>query len=245
LRLQVTWRMITFAAWTREMRLSAVGPAPIGAQVVAVARTEDASVSHDRLLTVSGYARPCAERLPLGLADVLEPADVARCREADQPVATYSLPPDVESARRARELIRLTLQEWGMTEQGYMAELVVSELVTNSLRHGLLSTQWMPGEHPIGLTILRRVPYLMCLVTDPGSEPPVRMDPCAGAEGGRGLQVVESCSVRWGWQPIEGAGKVVWALLGLAELRRPGQVRPGHVRLSRMAPSCPRCGLAR
>ena len=131
-----------------------------------------------------------------------------------------------------------------MTEQGYVAELVVSELVTNSLRHGLLSTQWMPGEHPIGLTILRRVPYLMCLVTDPGSEPPVRMDPCAGAEGGRGLQVVDSCSVRWGWQPIEGAGKVVWALLGLAELRRLGQVRPGHVRLSRLAPSCPRCGLA-
>jgi anti-sigma regulatory factor (Ser/Thr protein kinase) len=222
-----------------------VGPRPVGAQVVAVARTEDASVSHDRLLTVSGYARPRTERLPLGLADVLGPADVARCREADQPVATYSLPPDVGSARRARELIRLTLQDWGMTEQGYVAELVVSELVTNSLRHGLLSTQWMPGEHPIGLTILRRVPYLMCLVTDPGSEPPVRMDPCAGAEGGRGLQVVESCSVRWGWQPIEGAGKVVWALLGLAELRRPGQVRPGHVRLSRMAPSCPRCGLAR
>jgi len=100
-----------------------------------------------------------------------------------------------------------------MAGQIDVAELVVSELVTNSLRHGVPPARWMPGEHPIGLTLLRLHPYLMCMVTDPGRHCPVRIDSCASAESGRGLQVVESCSVRWGWEPVADQGKVVWALL--------------------------------
>jgi len=187
-------------------------------------------VSHDRLLTTSGYGGTSAavsngasvEHLsvrfadPVEVTDVLGLADIADiivCPNTSQPAATCAFPPQPESARRAREFTRITLQDWGMTGQIDVAELVVSELVTNSLRHGLLSAQWMPGEHPIGLTILRFDPYLMCLVTDPGLTCPVRIDSCASAESGRGLQVVEACSERWGWEPIAGEGKVVWALL--------------------------------
>ena len=81
----------------------------------------------------------------------------------------------------------------------------------------------------------------MCMVTDPDTAGPVRIEAHSGAEGGRGLQVVESCSLRWGWQLLDArvpdarvpdawaldgrtgpgrAGKVVWALLGSAKLRR-------------------------
>src|SRR5258708_33678974 len=80
----------------------------------------------------------------------------------------------------------------------------------------------------------------MGMVTDPNTAGPVRINSHMGAEGGRGLQVVESCSVRWGWRPLDrplgedgpakpgparsagsgGAGKVVWALLQLQNLRR-------------------------
>lgn len=198
--------------------------------MAAAVRTEDASVSQDRLLTTSGYhgtgsgagngAR--AEHLSLRFADAAEVADVLGlaefaditvCPEANHPAATCAFPPQPESARRAREFTRITLQDWGMAGQVDVAELVVSELVTNSLRHGLLSAQWMPGEHPIGLTILRLDPYLICMVTDPGDTCPVRIESCASAESGRGLQVVEACSVRWGWEPVAGEGKVVWALL--------------------------------
>ena len=185
-------------------------------------------MSHDRLLTASGYHGGHTERLPLSSADVLEVADIAASPLADHPAATCALSAAAESARRAREFTRLTLQGWGLAGNCDVAELVVSELVTNSLRHGLLSAQWMPGEHPIGLTILRRDPYLVCMVTDPGRTRPVRIESSAGAEGGRGLQVVESCSVRWGWQSVAGEGKVVWALLQLAELRRTaGRLWPG------------------
>ncbi len=184
-----------------------------GVLVVAVVRTEDAIVSHDRLLTASGHRETGAGNLPLGGAEVLSCADAAAGESGEPPSATCRLGTGAESARQAREFTRLTLQGWGMAGRCDVAELVVSELVTNSLRHGLLSAQWMPGEHPIGLKILRRDPYLMCMVTDPGSTCPVRIESCAGAEGGRGLQVVESCSVQWGWQPVAGQGKVVWALL--------------------------------
>ena len=183
-------------------------------------------MSHDRLLTTSGHRAAGngahVEHLSLRFADPVEVADalglagiadIAVCQQAEHPAATCALPPRPESARRAREFTKITLQDWGMTGRIDVAELVVSELVTNSLRHGLLSAQWMPGEHPIGLTILRLDPYLMCVVADPGLTCPVRMDSCASAESGRGLQVVEACSVRWGWEPVAGEGKVVWALL--------------------------------
>jgi hypothetical protein len=177
-------------------------------------------VSHDRLLTASDHPEASAIAR-LGLWD---PASLG---QVDQLAATCPLAPGAESARRAREFTRLTLGGWGLAAETDVAELVVCELVTNALRHGLLSAQWMPEEHPIALTLLRREPYLMCAVTDPEPCGPVLMESRAGAESGRGLQVVESCSTAWGWQPIDGAGKVVWALLPEAELRRitdPGPV---------------------
>ena len=203
--------------------------------MVAVVRTEDAIVSHDRLLMASGHREVHNNRalsLPVGCTEVLGIADVAAGEFGDPPSASCSLGAEAESARQAREFTRVTLQDWGLTGRCDVAELVVSELVTNSLRHGLHSARWMPGEHPIGLTILRRGPYLICMVTDPGSARPVRIESCVGAEGGRGLQVVESCSVQWGWQPVSGDGKVVWALLQLTDLWEIlGGVEPGILRL--------------
>jgi anti-sigma regulatory factor (Ser/Thr protein kinase) len=197
--------MITVATRTREMPLGA--PKPTDGLAVAVVRTEGASVSHDRLLTASGYpGRSFTPHLPTGL-------EVVAVGEEIPPAATCPLPAVPESARRARDFTRTTLEDWDMAALEDVAELVVSELVTNSLRHGVLSSRWLPDQHPIGLTLLRRDPYLMCLVTDPDPGGPVLMQPGASAESGRGLQVVESCSEAWGWQSVEGAGKVVWVLL--------------------------------
>ncbi len=183
-------------------------------------------MSHDRLLTTSEHRAAGngvhVEHLSLRFADAVEVADALGLADiaditvgpqAEQPAATCAFSPQPESARRAREFTRITLQDWGMIDRIDVAELVVSELVTNSLRHGLLSAQWMPGEHPIGLIIVRLDPYLMCMVTDPGLTCPIRIESCASAESGRGLQVLEACSMRWGWEPMAGDGKVVWALL--------------------------------
>ncbi len=191
-------------------------------------------MSHDRLLAASGHYGIHVERRPLTLAD-LDASDLinglaAACELGARP----------ESAKAARDFTRVTLQQWGLGRHSDMAELVVSELVTNALRHGLLSASRMLGEHPVGLRLLRNDPYLICVVTDPGSAGPMRIGTCAGAESGRGLQVVQACSVEWGWEPLRdvlgedglggasSAGKLVWALLHSPEL--PGAAgRPGRI----------------
>jgi anti-sigma regulatory factor (Ser/Thr protein kinase) len=196
-------------------------------------------VSHDGVLEANGHRGTQTDYRPLSLASVASSHQLA---------ATCALTARPESARVARDFTRMTLRAWRMTRLSDVAELVVSELVTNALRHGLLSAQWMPGEHPIRLRLLRQDRYLMCMVTDPDTAGPVRIDAHSGAESGRGLQVVESCSARWGWQPLDAwaldgpgadggvrmagggpgrgeggpgrGGKIVWALLQAPELRR-------------------------
>jgi anti-sigma regulatory factor (Ser/Thr protein kinase) len=198
-------------------------------------------VSHDGLLAASGHHGIHVERLPLALAD-LAASDLRH-----GPAAACGLAAIPESAKIARDFTSVTLQQWGLGRHIDTAELVVSELVTNALRHGLLSARGMLGEHPVGLRLLRNDPYLICMVTDPGSAVPVQMETCAGAESGRGLQVVQAYSVEWGWEPLEdvlaegglgdgglggasmgSAGKVVWALLHSPELQlaagRPGRI---------------------
>jgi hypothetical protein len=194
-------------------------------QVVAVIRTEDAGVSHDGLLATNEHSETRAERHRLTLAGVA-PTSFYRTEHF---AATCELAPRPESAKMARDFTQRTLRGWRMARLSDVAELVVSELVTNALRHGLLSARWMPGEHPIRLRLLRQLPYLMCMVTDPDTAGPARIDSHNGAESGRGLRVVEACSVRWGWQRLDvldepggrvRAGKVVWALLQSPDLRR-------------------------
>jgi hypothetical protein len=179
----------------------------VDGQAVAVVRTEDASVSHERLLTPSGYPETSTASLPLGLNE-----DPLR-EGGRQCTASCALPPLPESARRARDFTRATLDDWSMAAESDVTELVVCELVTNALRHGLLSATWMPEDRPIALTLLLRDAELMCMVADPAPAGPVLVTASASAESGRGLRVVEACCAEWGWQPIEGAGKVVWALL--------------------------------
>jgi two-component sensor histidine kinase len=130
-----------------------------------------------------------------------------------QPSATCALSPLPESIKTGRDFTRAILPHWGMAALTDLAELVVSELLTNALRHGIPSARRLTDDCPIRLRLLGQAPYLMCMVTDPGTELPVLRDSGPFGESGRGLNVVESCCVRWGWHLQDGGGKVVWALL--------------------------------
>jgi hypothetical protein len=127
--------------------------------------------------------------------------------------AMCALGPRAESVKAARDFARSALCGWGMPELTDVAELVVSELVTNALRHGMASAIAARADQPVRLKLLAQSPLAMCMVSDPGSEIPVLRDSGPAAECGRGLQVVEACSVRWGWHLLDGGGKIVWALL--------------------------------
>ena len=81
--------------------------------------------------------------------------------------------------------------------------LLVSELVTNSLRH---------ATGPIGVRLVRPVggvATLLVEVSDPLPDPPRERAASPEEEGGRGLQLVAHSSSRWGTRPAH-AGKTVW-----------------------------------
>jgi anti-sigma regulatory factor (Ser/Thr protein kinase) len=151
---------------------------------------------------VSRPARSAPSPPPVGTAS----------RPPAQPSATCLLGPRPESVKTGRDFARATLADWGLPALTDLAELVVSELVTNALRHGIPSARKL-GDHRVRLRLLAQAPFVMCMVTDPGSEIPVLRESAPLAENGRGLNVVESCCVRWGWHLLDDGGKVVWALL--------------------------------
>ena|SRR5487761_87494 len=139
------------------------------------------------------------------------PEQARRRGQSSQPAASRTLLPRPESVKFARDFTRITLRSWGMTAVSDDAELVVSELVTNALRH---AASGRGSDRPtITLRLLAQAPYLMCMVTDPSREIPLRRESGPEDPTGRGLQVIESCSSRWGWHLLDGGGKVVWALL--------------------------------
>lgn len=99
--------------------------------------------------------------------------------------ATFVLPPRAESVHSARSFAAGTLSGWRMTDLLDGMELVVSELATNALRHGMTLTGERPRE-VIRLSLIRRGAHVACAITDPGSSAPVLRDPSPSSRAGWG-----------------------------------------------------------
>ncbi len=146
--------------------------------------------------------------------------------------ASCALPARFEAVRGARSFTRSTLAQWGLDGRFDDVALVVSELVTNALRHGLPGDA-RPGatagagaggpEACVRLHLMRWSSRLVCAVRDPsedrpgGSFEPEHTQENCDLESGRGLFLVDAYSDSWGWHPLAGrlTGKVVWALFML------------------------------
>jgi anti-sigma regulatory factor (Ser/Thr protein kinase) len=166
-------------------------------------------VSEDQLLTASRPGSAPQESTLLSAPPLL--CDAAS--DTAQPTATCTLGASPESVKTGRAFTRVTLDLWDMAALTDLTELVVSELVTNAVRHGVPSACKSVSEHCVRLRLLAQAPFVMCMVADPGRGIPVLRDSDLAAENGRGLTVVEACCVRWGWHLLDEGGKVVWALL--------------------------------
>jgi len=116
------------------------------------------------------------------------------------------------ASAKAREFTRHVLRSWGLMVLAEDATIVVSELVTNALRHGCRSASDVARDG-IELVLCRRADLVACAVADAGTEPPLLMAPDPAAETGRGLHVVEALSACWGWTRLTGQCKAVWATL--------------------------------
>ncbi|MCC5479592.1 ATP-binding protein [Streptomyces sp. NPDC059680] len=157
----------------------------------------------------------------------LPPLDPAAVSDA----SSCALPARYEAVREARRFTRDTLDKWDAGDRFDDICLVVSELVTNALRHacplpaGLERGDHHPSDHgcaehqpAVRLHLMRWTERLVCAVRDPSHESPTPRDSDDfSAESGRGLFLVDSFADSWGWHPLAGTleGKVVWALFRL------------------------------
>ncbi|MGW4564841.1 ATP-binding protein [Streptomyces sp. NPDC004561] len=157
----------------------------------------------------------------------LPPLDPAAVSDA----ASCALPPRYEAVREARRFTRGTLDQWDVDDRFDDICLVVSELVTNALRHAAPPPAAAergdcrpadPGRADtrpsVRLHLMRWTERLVCAVRDPSHETPAPRDSDDfSAESGRGLFLVDSFADSWGWHPLAGTleGKVVWAMFRL------------------------------
>lgn len=159
--------------------------------------------------SVGGHARHAAR--PPGTASRIPPLADSQGNEVTGrwPLRSFlelgALPSAVPCARlHTRHL----LWEWRLTALSDIAELLVSEIVTNAIQ----VTQEDMDSAPVRLWLLADRARLLILVWDASPLPPVRVSTSANAENGRGLLLVETISARWGWHfPPDMGGKVVWA----------------------------------
>ncbi|MEE4421708.1 MULTISPECIES: ATP-binding protein [Streptomyces] len=130
-----------------------------------------------------------------------------RGRATGSPIAEWSFPADPGAVRTARTVVRRVLNDWGLNGAADVAVLLVSELVTNSLRH---------ATGPIGVRmVLLSAGELLVEVSDPLPDPPQERTAAPDDEGGRGLQLVACSSRRWGTRRGK-SGKTVWFELSVA-----------------------------
>ncbi|MEU6578908.1 SpoIIE family protein phosphatase [Streptomyces sp. NPDC046805] len=145
----------------------------------------------------------------LTLTEQLVPADppedaavlVARTRTLDPAsVGEWELPSDPAAVATARSLATRQLHAWGLTEELFATELIVSELVTNAIRY---------ARPPVHLRLIHDR-QLTCEVSDGSSSAPHLRHARTTDEGGRGLLLVSQLAERWGAR-YENLGKTIWA----------------------------------
>ncbi|MFG2497744.1 SpoIIE family protein phosphatase [Streptomyces sp. NPDC048441] len=121
---------------------------------------------------------------------------------ADEDVASWRLALDPSEVSRARELVRGQLRVWSSDSAlSETAELLVSELVTNAVRHS--------NGRRVELRLVRSGATLMCEVEDDDHTLPTLLSAGPGDEFGRGLRVVSVLAKEWGTSRTN-SGKTVW-----------------------------------
>lgn len=109
------------------------------------------------------------------------------------------------SVRQARRFVTGAL-DGVAAETAELALLLVSELVSNCVRHAAT---------PFLVTVDRAADRLTFEVEDGSADLPVARHPGLTDPSGRGLRIVDTFSARWGVRGAAAHGKVVWFELGL------------------------------
>ncbi|MFI9751389.1 SpoIIE family protein phosphatase [Streptomyces collinus] len=115
-------------------------------------------------------------------------------------IANWELSADPARVGEVRASAMRWLSDRGLDETGFAAELILSELITNAIRHGAA---------PIRVRLLYGR-TLICEVSDASNTAPHLRRAASTDEGGRGLFLVAQLSQSWGTRYLP-EGKVIWA----------------------------------
>ncbi|WP_413753701.1 ATP-binding protein [Streptomyces sp. R-74717] len=108
------------------------------------------------------------------------------------------------SARHLRHILRLYLTAWGLLDVADAAELALTELIANVVRH-------VPGHRCQTFIFLLPAGGVRVEVADASPELPRAVMGDVFDEGGRGLMLVDAVTDGWGVEPRrDGRGKTVW-----------------------------------
>jgi hypothetical protein len=107
------------------------------------------------------------------------------------------------SVPAARHFVVDVLRAWGLGDLDADAAIIVSELATNAVRH---------ADSPFRVVLDRQLDGVRIGVEDAGRDALARRSPDSYDLGGRGVDIVEALSRRWGSTDLP-SGKLVWAEL--------------------------------
>ncbi|MFC9686247.1 SpoIIE family protein phosphatase, partial [Streptomyces sp. NPDC056948] len=176
-------------------------------------RNRDVDVVLEQLRAALAHPERAPEDTCQAVLDTVAPAHphddiallVARVHALDpERIAAWELPADPALVGEVRADAMRRLTEWGLDETAFAAELILSELITNAIRHGAA---------PIRVRLLYGH-TLICEVSDASNTAPHLRRAAGTDEGGRGLFLVAQLSQSWGTRYLP-EGKVIWAECGL------------------------------
>lgn len=132
--------------------------------------------------------------------------------------AVVDLAPNLTAPAAARQVIAALLQGWGLADGIADAQQVVTELVTNAIRHA-------PGQASYELEVVGHTDGVRIYVADASPARPIVRHAAAHVEHGRGIRIVRAVAANWGTDEHRG-GKRVWADILVARAQQEGRVLP-------------------
>ncbi|MFE7898129.1 SpoIIE family protein phosphatase [Streptomyces sp. NPDC057424] len=176
-------------------------------------RHRDVDVVLEQLSEALAHPERAPEETCQAILDTVAPAHphddiallVARVHALDPGrIAAWELSADPALVGEVRASAIRWLSDRGLDEAAFAAELILSELITNAIRH---------GAGPIRVRLLYGR-TLICEVSDASNTAPHLRRAASTDEGGRGLFLVAQLSQSWGTRYLP-EGKVIWAECGL------------------------------
>jgi serine phosphatase RsbU (regulator of sigma subunit)/anti-sigma regulatory factor (Ser/Thr protein kinase) len=176
-------------------------------------RHRDVDMVLDQLRAALAHPERAPEETCQAVLDTVAPVHphddiallVARVNALDPGrIAAWELPADPAVVAEVRASAMRRMADWGLDETAFAAELILSELITNAIRH---------GAGPIRVRLLYGR-TLICEVSDVSNTAPHLRRAASTDEGGRGLFLVAQLSQSWGTRYLP-EGKVIWAECGL------------------------------